>query len=295
MSEQCVVDELISAIMRQCNECRAKHEKLDFRDELEYSRAVKEMVQVKVMAKYKLIGWIEDSRSFYQEIINESLTTSYRRYLHFQAQASKQANSQQVYLELCKLRGLVWKDVDERNELEETPLMEAAVFGRSQQDVTYLIRAKSNIDAKAKDSKTALYLAAQNGHEQCIRTLIELRQEQGFDPTLAEHQGQSIENSPDIPSCASLEQWLALQEDSEGLSPVHIAAQVGNHECITLLVGFKASVNANNQHATALHQAVHRNQQQCAELLLRLGAFVDAVDEDGATPLHWVVHFKPLN
>lgn len=70
---------------------------------------------------------------------------------------------------------------------------------------------------------------------------------------------------------------------------LHVAASEGYLKvCETLLdYGECTAIDSkNNQGRTALHIACMKGHLQIAQLLVRSGADLDAVDDDGNTPLH---------
>lgn len=79
------------------------------------------------------------------------------------------------------------------------------------------------------------------------------------------------------------------QQDEEGRTPLHLAAEGGNHAVAEYLIARGADVNARDgQKRTALHLAVSRSSRPSPliDLLLAGGADVNARDRDGNTPLH---------
>jgi ankyrin repeat protein len=88
-----------------------------------------------------------------------------------------------------------------------------------------------------------------------------------------------------------LEQDAALisARDTDGSTPLHCATWKGQQAVVELLLGLGAEVNARNQNdhwgTTPLHAAAHANQRAIAELLLAHGADINAVNLNGRTPL----------
>lgn len=80
--------------------------------------------------------------------------------------------------------------------------------------------------------------------------------------------------------------------NSDGLTALHIAALRGHVKvCETLLdYGDNTDLNSRDLHnRTPLHLACLQANLQVAQLLVRSGAFLNAVDKDGNTPLHYAV------
>eukprot|EP01012_Entosiphon_sulcatum_P009087 TRINITY_DN15029_c0_g1_i1.p1 TRINITY_DN15029_c0_g1~~TRINITY_DN15029_c0_g1_i1.p1 ORF type:complete len:679 (+),score=107.46 TRINITY_DN15029_c0_g1_i1:63-2099(+) len=125
----------------------------------------------------------------------------------------------------------------------------------------YCMRTFRSGDRPQKPSGfRAIHIAAQGGHERCLRELVEL----GADPN------------------ATLE---------DGTTPVYIAAQTGRAECITVLASLGADVNrATTRGATAASVAAENGHDACIVALALSGADLNrADDEDGFTALHTAV------
>jgi len=81
-------------------------------------------------------------------------------------------------------------------------------------------------------------------------------------------------------------------KDSDGQTPLHIAARVDGVEMARLLLAHGANVNANdNQGKTPLFAAARKGSKPMIELLTANGADINARNNDGWTPLHLVARF----
>jgi ankyrin repeat protein len=76
--------------------------------------------------------------------------------------------------------------------------------------------------------------------------------------------------------------------DVDGDTPLHWAAVRGRLETIVLLLDAGAEIDARNHHdSTPLLYAVMRRQYEAAELLVDRGADIEAANDHGRTPLLW--------
>lgn len=105
---------------------------------------------------------------------------------------------------------------------------------------------------------SALYVAAQHGHVNVVRTLLA--------------NGASVN----------------IISKGNFLSPLHTACVAGHVECVKCLLEKNAQVDLQTfQKCSALHLSVGRDRfQQTCSILLDYKADINAVDEDGNSPLH---------
>jgi len=70
--------------------------------------------------------------------------------------------------------------------------------------------------------------------------------------------------------------------------PLHLAADCGNKDMLTLLLDRGADVNARDKCGRQpIHLAARVSSPEAADLLIRKGAQIDAQDINGMRPLHW--------
>ena len=126
------------------------------------------------------------------------------------------------------------------------PLSWAAIY--NQPDMALLL-IKKGADVNAKDSyqngATPLYLAAENGHFQIVKILIE--------------------NGAEINT-----------QTNNGVTPLYQAAKNGFGEIVQLLIENGADINMKNKNdETALHAATQTGSKEIAELLINNGANIN--------------------
>lgn len=74
--------------------------------------------------------------------------------------------------------------------------------------------------------------------------------------------------------------------NKSGCSPLHVAAQSGNIECVRRILQHKVHVGTQDgRKMTALHHAAAKGHKGCVELLLNNNASLNGKDKDGRTPL----------
>ena len=121
------------------------------------------------------------------------------------------------------------------------------------------------LDVNSADefNKTALYLAAQEGHWETVKLLIEL--------------GADIERN----------------ESRNGRTPLCIAAQNGHLDVVRVLVEAGADIEKKDtgiMQWNALHWAAHFGHLQVVQYLVNRGADLHTRDHNGRTLLHGVQH-----
>ena len=94
-------------------------------------------------------------------------------------------------------------------------------------------------------------------------------------------------DAPTVCKLAKAHPELYDTKGSDGMTPLHVAAALGQKDTVLLLLAAGANVNAKSNGAdTALHVAAITNNKDVAELLLAKGAAIDAKNAHGVTPLY---------
>lgn len=158
-------------------------------------------------------------------------------------------------LEVMRLMTSSGADTATRAQQGCTLLEIAAHHGRDEV-VRYLLDEGADIEAADDEGWRAVHVAAAAGHLNVTKTLI--------------GRGARIDGSVGNPSHA-----------------IHAAAVHGHVDVIDLLVACGADVDAKVRGITPLMIAAENNHAGAVACLLRNGANVGAVDEDGGTPLNF--------
>ncbi|XP_078255352.1 kinase D-interacting substrate of 220 kDa B isoform X4 [Rhinoraja longicauda] len=180
-----------------------------------------------------------------------------------------------------------YKDVDERNESGQTPLMLAAEQGNLE-IVQELLKKGANCNLEDVDNWTALISASKEGHLEIVSELI------NFNANL-EHR--------DMGGWTSL-MWAAYKGHVEisrlllekganpnitgqySVYPIIWAAGRGHHEIVKLLLQHGAKVNCSDKYGTTpLIWAARKGHLECVKHLLEMGADVDQEGANSMTAL----------
>ncbi|RYG39950.1 ankyrin repeat domain-containing protein, partial [archaeon] len=136
-----------------------------------------------------------------------------------------------------------------------TPVHVAAYVGNAPA-LTRLLREGGDAEAKSASLWAALHAACSNGHDACVRVLLEARAK------------------VDV-------------VDKNGSSPLMLAAEKGHAPCVRALLDARPKLElARANGCTALHAACISGQEACVQLLQAAGANKEAVTADGCTPLY---------
>jgi len=157
-------------------------------------------------------------------------------------------------------------DVNAKDWEGQTPLHDAAKNGHK--DVVELLASKAEIDAKDNSGFTPLHMAAIYGHKDVVKLMI---------ANGAEY------NIGDAAVLGDLEQVKALlnghpdlvsSKDTNGMTPLHWAAQRGHKAMVKLLLANKADVNAMAKDGmtplfeAAMYDNLSKSYTDVAEMLL---------------------------
>ncbi|MFP3025899.1 MAG: ankyrin repeat domain-containing protein [Wolbachia sp.] len=150
--------------------------------------------------------------------------------------------------------------------VEETFLYAAVCLGKLE-TVKYLVdEKKANVDAKSCSGCTALHFAAERGHLDIVKYLVD--KEANVDA-----------------------------QDNDGCTPLHIAAQNSHFDIVEYLINHtkvNVSIKSYCDH-TLLHFAAEGGNLETVKYLVGRGANANARDKWGYTPLHSAAECGHLN
>jgi hypothetical protein len=151
----------------------------DYSDDAVYRSLVAESLEAASMAQSALQWWLRDQSQFIHHIEDESLLSCQRGFESFlrlrHALAPREDERRAAALELCKARDLLLCHPNERDHYSQSPLLSLAVRGGSADDLELLVTAGADVAAADADGRSAMYLAAQQGHVGAIVPLCRAR------------------------------------------------------------------------------------------------------------------------
>lgn len=180
-------------------------------------------------------------------------------------------------------------DIMQADERGYTALHWAAQSGKSE-IVESILRLQPDLNAKTKEKRTALDLAAGRGHEKVVQLILSRIQNLSSATNIKSQESSTSTNTSAV-------QTMAPQNRRKSFPPIDIdgvrtlmlieAAQDGNESLVKDLLGQGTNSNQmNDDGSTALHVAASKNHLSIVRLLLEKGrADIDRRNKDGETAL----------
>ncbi len=293
---------IIARIKEQCELVVDMHERLpvsEFIDDDKFRAIVVSMLDLKLWAKEKLHGYVQDDSQMWYFERALSLKESHRnRISSLRQQISHSTASAEVIksasLKLLRAKGLIacrsaLQDVDAK----ECDLVIAVSDGWYIEDVAALVAIGGNISSTHSSGDPLLSVAAKYGHIHIIEYLLS----QGCDAnsvneTEGQFQGCSALHWASFAGHAPCVQALISRgarvnaADKYGNTPMHAAAMNNKFFCIQLLAAAGGDVNARGLKLNApLHAAAAAGHVECVRVLLAAGASAGVSDDGNRTPI----------
>jgi ankyrin repeat protein len=183
-------------------------------------------------------------------------------------------------------------EVDD-DDVETSPLWYACVNGGREDVVRFLLRRGASVNVEDDDGNTPLHQASADGNAAVVRLLLkrgadmEAQAYDGATPLISACRGGLRRTEAAVRVLVDRGADMEAQ-DEQGQTPLMLASFDDDMPVVAFLVKRGANVDARDfMGYTALHLA----SEKCSEKVVRFllsegGADVNAVDDDGYTPLH---------
>lgn len=139
---------------------------------------------------------------------------------------------------------------------KEAQLLYAAENGRVDKLNALLAQKDVVVDSPNSSAVTPLFLAAKEGHDECVRLLIEA--------------GASVDGIGVV---------------ANALTPLWVATYAGHKNCVKRLVAAGANLNTKFPE-TPLFIAAREGRADCLKILIEAGSCVNVTNSRGQNPLH---------
>ncbi len=208
------------------------------------------------------------------------------------------------YIDICDLLCCKGADIDSTSQsiMEAIKHLFAYVKGGNLEGVKACIEKGAIINAKDKDNKTPLYLAAKNKRLDVIKYLVE----KGADINIKDEDGSTFLVISDIMQSTKnlfayvekgdlrgvnlcIKEAIINYKDKDGKTPLHFATQSGFKDIAEALLDKGADVSAkDSNYVTPLHLTAEliSDKSDLVEYLIKRNADVNAKDKYSCTPLH---------
>ncbi|XP_012142859.2 uncharacterized protein LOC100882118 isoform X4 [Megachile rotundata] len=182
-------------------------------------------------------------------------------------------------------------DIEAKDKFGMRPLHMAARYGH-RDAVKMLINAGASVSAMNKKQHTLLMCAARGNNIRVVEYLAEAVESLNGDATdctgaTALHHAASAGHPAMITALSNISRIELNATDKKGQTPIHCACAEEHLEAVEVLIGLGANVDAQDSEGnTPLHVATRTRHTAIAQLLLKAGANTEITDEMGFTPLH---------
>jgi ankyrin repeat protein len=280
---------LVEKIIQDCEAKRWEHEQKsidEYKQEYFYRERVNEMLEMKTMAMSKLKLWTKNYNERIPNIFNLQLREAHRKWVFFLHKMLKEAEVaknnvlvKKTANRICKCKGLYEKGVNDTNDLGEVTMLRAAAEGESALTLQLLKLAGADINTgQSQDddgvkegihgdgsniveineqqlsipgsAKTALMIAAENGHTNTVLVLHELNAD--------------------------------ITATSEGFTALMLAAKNGHTETVLKLCELHADVHQRcfQSRKTSLMLASENGHSETVQALFDVGAKLWSYESD---------------
>ncbi len=188
--------------------------------------------------------------------------------------------------------------VNTRDSEGNTKLMQAVIDG-NEQEVARLVKYKSIINAKNRDGKTAIMIAAEETYSgtRILKILIAAHaklDEVDNDGSTALMWATYSDNAEAVKILLKAGAGKDLQ-DSRGKTAVMFAVESDKIQSLNALIAAKVNLEIKDETGwTAMHWAASTGSTDSLKAIIRAGAKKDIQDSDGWTPLAHAVDRKYL-
>ncbi|XP_052100819.1 ankyrin repeat and death domain-containing protein 1A-like isoform X7 [Mytilus californianus] len=181
--------------------------------------------------------------------------------------------------------------VDEMEKSDRTALFLAAEEGHIE-SVMRLIDMRCDVTIRDKEGETAVHVAARKGHHHVVKRLLmigALVDDRDVDGRTALHVAADNGHADVVDVLLEFNAG-ADTETIKGMTPLHFAATNGHDEVVMTIIKNGANIDAQNfQGNTALHLATLGNSRHIIEILIQANCDINIANNRQQTAIHVAV------